>query len=127
DALAVGDVAGGRVLRRGRGGAHDAHGRRAGRQPHQPTHEPIHGRPPQRGSVTTSTTAGWPSFTAAIARLSAPASAFGSVTGPSPCAPMPRATVAKSMFGSLMVVPMSAFSMPRPWRAAIACRYMYSW
>jgi len=54
----------------------------------------LHPRTPQRGSLTTSTTAGWPDLTAAMARASAGARSFGSVIGPSPWAPMPRATVA---------------------------------
>ena len=48
---------------------------------------------PQRGSVTTSTTAGPPALTAAMARLSAGARSLGSVIGPSPWAPRPRETV----------------------------------
>src|SRR6516164_7185598 len=61
-----------------------------------------------------------------MARLRAGARSFGLVTGPSPCTPKPRATVAKSMLGSVSVVPICAFSMPRLRRAAIAVKYMYS-
>src|SRR5262249_18505061 len=88
--------------------------------------EIFHCESPQRGSVTTSTTAGSPRLTTATARASAPARSIGSTIGPSPYTPMPRANVAKSIFGSVRVVPISARSMPRPCRAAMATRYMYS-
>src|SRR6202040_2795265 len=93
DALAVGGIALRGVLRRrdrARAGAESGHGE--GR--HRDTLESFHQNSPQRGSVTTSTTAGPPAFTAAMARVSAGARSFGSVIGPSPWAPMPRATVA---------------------------------
>src|SRR5262249_57513154 len=76
--------------------------------------EELHGQLPQRGSVTTSMTAGWPDLTTAIARWSAGPRSFGSMIGPSPCTPKPRASVAQSPLGSVMVMPVAVLVMPRP-------------
>src|SRR5262249_59517082 len=86
DARAVGRVAGAILSQ---GGAGDCAGTR-----HQACEPCSHRLSPQRGAVTTSTSAGWPLFTVAIARLSAGPRSFGSVIGPSPCTPKPFATVA---------------------------------
>ena len=73
-----------------RTGAQNGHGERSEGETLGPDHRQI----PQRGSVTTSTTAGSPLLTTAMARASAGPRSFGSVIGPSPWTPMPRATVA---------------------------------
>src|SRR5262249_12036977 len=84
DALAVGGVA----RRRGRGRALRPRraaraGGREGEEENAGSLEPGHGTRPQRGSVTTSTSAGSPRLTTASARRNAGPSSFGSVIGPS--------------------------------------------
>src|SRR5208337_3479270 len=72
-----------RVLRLNQSGCHDADcgsGQRDARY----TLERLHWKSPQRGSVTTSTTAVSPRLTTAMARASAGARSCGSVIGPSP-------------------------------------------
>src|ERR1041384_690874 len=88
DALAVGDVSLWRVFRACR---HQERSCNDGSHPEQ--QNLAHGEP-QRGSVTTSTSAGSPRFTAANARLIAGPRSFGSMIGPSPYTPKPLATVA---------------------------------
>src|SRR5262249_3523783 len=62
------------------------------------------------GRSTVSTSAGWPAFTLRMARASAPSMPLGSVIGPSPYQPQPRAIVAKSGSGPAMSWPIWARS-----------------
>src|SRR5262249_34029128 len=76
--------------------------------------------------VTTSTSAGSPRFTAAAARRRAGPRSFGSVMGPSACRPMPWATLAKSMLGSVRVDPIVPRSTPRLRWLHMRCTCMIS-
>src|SRR5262249_19508753 len=116
DTLSVGSIAGRSILcqrRRARFARRKCYGNQhcnaCG-----PGYEEFHDQLPQRGSVTTSMTAGWRALTTAIARWSAGPRSFGSMIGPSPYTPKPRARVAQSPLGSVMVMPVAVLVMPRP-------------
>src|SRR5580692_961309 len=79
EALAVPGIAWRSVL-----GLQQGRSTKIGRSRRKRAFEIFHCESPQRGSVTTSTTAGSPRLTTATARASAPARSFGSTIGPSP-------------------------------------------
>src|SRR5437868_6406490 len=66
-----------------------------------------------RGWVHTSPSAGWPDLTASTARLIAGPSSFGSLIGPVDHQPMELASLAYSMSGFSIAVPIGLRSLPR--------------